>query len=74
MAIDAKDGTILGYFKKGDELIQIVKKNSMVGIVFDPTKYQTVEIVGGLTTNRIKNFENVMTVFKDKYLICHSKK
>ena len=68
IAADAQDGALLGYFKEGDELIQIVKKNSMVGIVFDPTKYQTVAVPGGLTPDRSINFEAVAKELKKQWL------
>ena len=68
IAANAQDGAILGYFKEGDELIQIVKKNSMVSIVFDPTKYQTVAVPGGLTPDRSINFETVAEKLKNQWL------
>ena len=68
IAADAEDGAILGYFKHGDDLIQIVKKNSMVSIVFDPSKYQSVALPGGLTADRSLNFENVATLLKEQWL------
>ena len=68
VAIDAEDDTILGYFKKGDEIVQIVKKNSMVSIVFNPEKYQTIYIPDGLTSDRSVNFEKFAEILKKEWL------
>ena len=64
----ADDGSVLAYFKKGDELVQIVKKNGMIGIVFDPTKYQTVTLPMGLVSDRGANFEEAAKLLKEQWL------
>ena len=65
---EADDGAILAYFKNGTEFVQIVKKNGMVGIVFDPSKYQTITIPGGLTADRSLNFEEAAKILKKQWL------
>jgi len=40
----------------------------MVSIVFDPVKYQTVAVPGGLTPDRSVNFEAVAIKLKDQWL------
>ena len=67
IAKDATDGATVAYFEYGDEFAEIIKKNSMVGVVFDQ-KYQTVIIPGGLTENRGVNFENVATLLKEQWI------
>lgn len=64
---EADDNITIAYFKKGDEIVEIVKKNGMVGIVFDNSKYQTVSIPGGLTKNRDKNFNEAAKVLIDEW-------
>lgn len=68
MAAEADDGTVLAYFVKGDDIIQIVKKNSMVGVVFDPSKYQTVNLPNWLTPNRSINYESAARIWKEQWL------
>ncbi|MDI9243200.1 hypothetical protein [Fusibacillus kribbianus] len=65
---DADDGAILAYYKKGTELVQIVKKNGMVGIVFDSSKYQTVTLPNGISGNRLENFEEAAKILKKQWL------
>jgi len=47
----AGDGEIIGYFKVNGEIINIKKQNGMVGIVFDESKYLTVELPNGIRNN-----------------------
>ena len=65
---EADDGAVLAYFKKGDELVQIVKKNGMVGIVFDPSKYQTITLPKGLVDDRGINFEEAAKILREQWL------
>lgn len=65
---EADDGAVLAYFKQGDELVQIVKKNGMVGIVFDPSKYQTVTLSDGIIDDRGINFEEAANILKEQWL------
>lgn len=67
LAREAKNDSTIAYFKKGEELIPIVKKNSVVGIVFDPNKYQVIDVPGGLTKNRSVNFTKVATELKKRW-------
>lgn len=68
IATKAKNGTIIGYIKKGDALTAIVKENNVVSVMFDAEKYLTVEIPNGLTENRMDNFINAAKVFQKKWL------
>ena len=68
LAVKAKNGSTIGYFKKGNELISIVKDNNIVGIMFDPVKYTTIEISSGLTTNRMTNYTNFAKELKKQWL------
>ena len=65
---NADNGTVLAKFRKGDELVDIVKENNTIGIMFDPTKYQTVEIPGGLSADRGINFEEAATILRNQWL------
>lgn len=73
LAIDANDGDLLGYFKYDDELVSIVKKNSIIGIEFDPSKYQSVIIPNGLTADRSINFSRAAEIYKKQWLQDSSK-
>ncbi len=64
----AENGSTLAYFKKGDELIDIVKLNGMIGIVFDPAKYQTVTLPGGLVDDRIVNMEEAAEILRKSWI------
>lgn len=63
----ANDGDVIGFYNLGGEKISIVKKNGMVGIVFD-TKYQTVLLPNGITTLRSDNFEAAAEQLKKRWL------
>ena len=65
---NAEDGAVLGFFNKGDEMVQIMKKNGMVGIVFDPAKYQTVTLPKGLISDRGINFAEAAKILKEQWL------
>lgn len=68
LSSDADDGTTLAFFVKEGERIPIVKKNSMVGVVFDLSKYQNVSIPGGLSANRVDNFVKAAEILKERWL------
>lgn len=61
----AEDGAVLAFVEAGEELVQVVKKNGMVGIVFD-SKHPTVD-VGRLVADRAKNFENAVELLKKEW-------
>ncbi len=65
---NADDDTVLAYIKRGDELIRIVKKNGMAGIVFEPDKYLTVDLPGGLINDRTGNMLKAVVEIKEKWL------
>lgn len=65
---NAKDGDTFAYIKKGNEIIEVVKKNGMVGIKFDASKYQSVLLPNGLTPNRSDNFEAAAKALKQNWL------
>ena len=64
----AEDGAVLGYFKKNNEMVQIVKKNGMVGIVFDSAKYQTVTLPKVLVSDRGINYAEAAKILKEQWL------
>ena len=64
----AQDGEIIGKYVLNGETINIKKQNGMVGIVFDETKYQTVEITDGLVPDREANFERATEKLKEQWL------
>ncbi len=68
-AKDAKDGAVVGFVKKGEETIKIVKNSNMVGVVFDSSKYMTIEVPEGLTYNRPDNFAKAAQIYKNHWLI-----
>ena len=65
---NATDGSVIGYFDMGDEMIEIVKKNGMVSILFDASKYQTAFIQAGLVSNRNTNFKEAVKEFKKAWV------
>lgn len=65
---NAKDGSVIGYFDMGDEIIEIVKKNGMVGVLFDNSKYQTVFLEAGLVANRTNNFKEAAKELKKAWV------
>lgn len=52
---EAEDGDVIVKIAKDNDVINIVKKNGVVGIEFDPEKYITVDI-SRITDNRDVNF------------------
>lgn len=64
----ADDGATLAYFKRGDELVAIVKKHGMIGIVFDSSKYQTVTLPTELIADRGVNMEEAAKLLKKQWL------
>ena len=65
---DAADGSVIGYFDMGDEVIEIVKKNGMVSVLFDNSKYQTVFIKNGLVADRDVNFSEAVKELKKTWV------
>ncbi len=64
----ADDGDILGHFNIDGEVVNIIKKNGAVGVIFDPSKYQTVTLPKGLIDNRDINFEEAAKLLKKSWL------
>ncbi|SDB54374.1 hypothetical protein SAMN02910263_02763 [Butyrivibrio sp. INlla16] len=72
----ADNNTIIGQYKIGDDIIKIKKENGIVGIVFDETKYQSVELPEGIkyklgstkSKQRTENFEAAATEFKKRWV------
>lgn len=72
----ADNNTIIGKYKIGDEVISIKKENGIVGIVFDESKYQSVELAEGIkyklgstkSQQRKENFEAAATEFKKRWV------
>ena len=62
------EGSTIGYFDVEDDLIEIVKKNGMVSIEFDSSKYQTVVINAGLVPDRDINFEEAAKLLKKEWV------
>ena len=65
---EAADGEVIGKIIINNETVSVVKKNSVVGIYFDPTKYQTVSLPDGLVANRNKNFINAAEEFRKNWI------
>lgn len=63
----AKDGELLARYIIDDEIVDVIKKNGMVGIVFDSRKYQTIIIPNGLTENRKLNFIEAAKVLLENW-------
>lgn len=63
----ADDGSVMAYIEVGGEIVWVVKKNGMVGIVFGE-QYQTVTLKR-LVAERKTNFENAVELFKEDWLI-----
>lgn len=68
LARSAPDDSVLAQINIDGEIIYVIKKNNIVGIVFDKSVYQTVDIPGGLLADRPKNFENAAKELKDNWL------
>ncbi len=64
----ASDDSVIGYFDIGDEMVEIVKKNGIVSVRFDQSKYQTVFIEAGLVANRKVNFLEAAKELKKSWL------
>ena len=63
----AANGETVAHFKIDGEVVQVVKKNGVVGVVFDSTKHQTIELPLGITPDREINFEEAAKVFIKKW-------
>ncbi len=64
----AADSQIIGSIKVGDDVVNIMKKNGVVGIIFDQRKYQTVEVPNGLINDRKANLLAGASEFKKLWL------
>ena len=62
------DNTVIGRIIIEGEIVDIVKMNGMVGIFFDAQKYLTVNVPGGITTDRKINFPNAAKEIKEAWL------
>ncbi len=60
----ASDGEVIGRIYIEDDIINIVKQNGMVGLIFDPDKYLTVTLPYGLVNDRGANFEAAAEIYK----------
>ncbi|WP_026518621.1 hypothetical protein [Butyrivibrio sp. MC2021] len=65
---NAADGDVIGRIKIDDDVIDVVKKNNIVSIMFDESKYQTVTLTNRLTPNRTDNFDDAAEKFKDSWI------
>ncbi len=65
---NANDNEVIAKIKIDDEIIDVVKKNSMVSIVFDKTKYPTVELPNRIVADREENFEEAAKLYKQLWL------
>lgn len=61
---NAKDGEVIAQLVKGKDVINVVKQNGIVGIVFDPDQYITVNI-SRITDDRDINFEKAAEKIKE---------
>ena len=66
LAASAENGADLAYINKNGVTARIIKQNNMVGVAFD-SKYQTVQVQGGVTSDRINNFRKAIKAFIDSW-------
>lgn len=66
IAPDAADGTVLATLE--DEAGYVIKKNGVVGIIYESSGTQTVIIKGGLVADRTTNMLNAVNEFKNNWL------
>lgn len=64
----ASDGDVIGKIKIDGEVIDIIKKNGMVSVLFDSTKYQTVTLPGSFDVDRDKNMAEAAKLLKESWL------
>lgn len=64
---NARDGKTIATIVKGDDIVNVVKKNGVVGIEFDKDKFVTVDIKC-LVADRNKNFEEAAKELKKVWL------
>ncbi|MCH5256165.1 MAG: hypothetical protein J1D87_02685 [Lachnospiraceae bacterium] len=64
----ASDGDVIAHFSLDGEIIQIIKKNGAVGVLFDSSKYQTVTLPKGLLGDRDINFEEAAKLLKQSWI------
>ena len=65
---NAENNQIIGYFKVGEDIVNIKKQNGVVGIVFDSSKYQTVTLPNGIVNNRAVNFEAAAKIYQKQWV------
>ena len=64
----ASDGDIIGKIKVNGEVIDVIKKNGIVSVMFDSNKYQTVTLSGRLVADRDKNMLKATELYKKSWL------
>lgn len=64
---NAEDGEVIAQLVKGKDVIDVVKQNGIVGIVFDPEQYITVDITR-LVDDRDINFRRAAEKLKELWL------
>ncbi len=60
----AQNNEVIAKIKIDDEVVDIVKVNSMVSIVFDKTRYPTVELPNRIVADREDNFEEAAKIYQ----------
>ena len=65
---NAADGDVIGKIKVNDEVVEIIKKNGIVSVAFDSSKYQTVTLPGRMVADRNKNMEDAAEIYKKMWL------
>lgn len=68
VAAKANDGDIIGYFYLDGETVNIIKKNSAIGVVFDSSKYQSVCFPTEFNPNRKETFLEAAKLLKESWL------
>lgn len=64
---EADDGEVIAQIIKGNDVIDVVKKNGIVGIAFDPERYITVNI-GRIVDDRDANFLEAAKKIKEAWI------
>ena len=64
---NAADGDVLAHYDVDGEIINIVKKNGAIGIVFDKTKYQNAVLDDLMVDNRDENFKKAAEKFLEDW-------
>ncbi len=64
----AADGSTLAKIQMDGEVVEIVKKNGMIGVYFDRSKYQTVTLPRQLVADRDVNMVEAAKKYKEEWL------